>query len=102
MITFADTNRWGGRWVTIPQPSAPQADALPIELRPPCLPRHSLNVGGCRFFITRKHEIRPSTADFLRRHQRDGSRGVRGRRGARRGGSDTRACRGQFHTDAFL
>lgn len=26
----------GGRWVTIPQPSAPQADALPIELRPPC------------------------------------------------------------------
>jgi len=27
---------------------------------------------------------------------------VRARKGARRGGSDTRACRGQFHTDAFL
>lgn len=27
--------KWGGRRGTIPQPSDPQSDALPIELRPP-------------------------------------------------------------------
>ena len=35
MVSRANFDFLGGRWVTIPQPSAPQADALPIELRPP-------------------------------------------------------------------
>ncbi len=97
MISLADKNCWGGRWVTIPQPSAPQADALPIELRPPRLPRRSFNVGGHIFFITRKHEIRASrlggtranTSDFLLSHQRGDWRGARARRGARRDDSYT-------------
>lgn len=58
MIARVNKNRWGGRWVTIPQPSAPQADALPIELQPPFLPYDAHKI-----FIPRITPI--SNAEFL-------------------------------------
>ena len=46
--SFCSCERWGGLRGLNPQPSEPQSDALPIELRPPRSPRSARPWAGAR------------------------------------------------------